>query len=110
MGDLFELLVEAVMKEAAGLFHLTSSTPLSKYDFGVAVAQAIRGDVSLVHQGLLEDQSMLGNRGHNLGLSVTKLHELLGHPIPSTIQGIARALAERKAVMDYFGGMGTEQK
>ena len=53
---------------------------------------------------------MLGNRGHNLGLSVIKLHELLGHPIPSTIQGIARALAERQAVMDYFGGMGTEQK
>jgi len=110
MGDLFELLVEAVRKEATGLIHLTSSTPLSKYDFGVAVAQALRGDVSLVQQGLLAEQSMLGNRGHNLGLSVTKLNELLGHPIPSTIQGIARALAERKAVMDYFGGMGTEQK
>jgi len=110
MGDLFDLLVEAVMKEATGLIHLTSSTPLSKYDFGVAVAQAVRGDVSLVHQGSLADQAMLGNRGHNLGLSVTTLHELLGHPIPSTIQGIARALAERKAVMDYFGGMGTEQK
>ena len=110
MGDLFDLLVEAVKKEATGLFHLTSSTPLSKYDFGVAVAQALRGDVSLVHQGLLEDQSMLGNRGHNLGLSVIKLNEFLGHPIPSTIQGIARALAERQAVMDYFGGMGTEQK
>ena len=110
MGDLFELLVEAVMKEATGLIHLTSSTPLSKYDFGVAVAQAVRGDVSVVHQGFLADKSMLGIRGHNLGLSVTKLHELLGHPIPSTIQGIARALAERQAVMDYFGGMGTEQK
>ena len=109
-GDLFELLVEAVKKEASGLFHLTSSTPLSKYDFGVTVAQALRGDVSLVHQGLLADQSMLGNRGHNLGLSVIKLHELLSLPIPSTIQGIARALAERQAVMDYFGGMGTEQK
>ena len=109
-GDLFDLLVEAVRKEAAGLFHLTSSTPLSKYDFGIVVAQALEGDVSLVQQGLLAEQSMLGNRGHNLGLSVTKLHELLGHSIPSTIQGIARALAERQAVMDYFGGMGTEQK
>ena len=105
-GDLFDLLVEAVRKEAAGLFHLTSSTPLSKYDFGIVVAQALEGDVSLVQQGLLAEQSMLGNRGHNLGLSVTKLHELLGHSIPSTIQGIARALAERQAVMDYFGGMG----
>jgi len=110
MGDLFDLLVEAVMKEATGLIHLTSSTPLSKYDFGVTVAQALEGDVSLVHQGLLADQSMLGNRGHNLGLSVTKLHELLGHSIPSTIQGIARALAERQAVIDYFGGMGKGQK
>ena len=109
-GDLFDLLVEAVRKEAAGLFHLTSSTPLSKYDFGIVVAQALEGDVSLVQQGLLAEQSMLGNRGHNLGLSVTKLHELLGHSIPSTIQGIARALAERQAVMDYFGGMSKGQK
>jgi dTDP-4-dehydrorhamnose reductase len=109
-GDLFDLLVEAVRKEAAGLFHLTSSTPLSKYDFGIVVAQALTGDVSLVQQGLLAEQSMLGNRGHNLGLSVTKLHGLLGHSIPSTIQGIARALAERQAVMDYFGGMAKGQK
>ena len=110
MGDLFDLLVEAVRKEATGLIHLTSSTPLSKYDFGVTVAQALKGDVSLVQQGLLAEQSMLGNRGHNLGLSVTKLHELLGHSIPSTFQGIARALAERQAVMDYFGGMSKGQK
>ena len=110
VGDLFDLLVEAVRKEAAGLFHLTSSTPLSKYDFGIVVAQALEGDVSLVQQGLLAEQSMLGNRGHNLGLSVTKLHELLGHSIPSTFQGIARALAERQAVMDYFGGMAKGQK
>jgi dTDP-4-dehydrorhamnose reductase len=103
MADLFDLLVEALAKNATGLYHLTSSTPLSKYDFGKAVGEALEGGVGLLSAGLLSDNAALGNRGHNLGLSVAKLETLVGHPIPGTLSGIARAVKERHAVMDYFG-------
>jgi len=110
MADVWELLVEALEKDASGIYHLTSSTPLSKYDFGLAVGKALGGDETLISAGVLAQSASLGNRGHNLGLSVAKLETLVGHPIPGTLSGIARAVKERHAVMDYFGHTHREGK
>jgi len=103
VGHLFELALGALSANGSGLYHLVSSTPLSKYDFGVTVARAMGADSDLIQPGLLSDSPTLSNRGHNLGLSVSKLENLVGRPIPSTPEGIQMALDERGAVMDYFG-------
>jgi len=103
VGHLFELMIEALSDEGSGIYHLVSSSPLSKYDFGVALAHAMGADSDLIESGLLADNPALSNRGHHLGLSVNKLESLVGHPIPSTKEGIKMALTERRAVMDYFG-------
>ena len=103
MADLWELLAEALGKNASGIYHFTSSTPLSKYDFALSVAKTLGGDETLISAGVLSESTSLGNRGRNLGLSVAKLETLVGHPIPGTLSGIARAVKERHAVMDYFG-------
>ena len=110
VGHLFDLVAEAVSSGASGVYHLTSSTPLSKYDFGVAVADALGSDNSLIEKGLLSANPSLANRGHNLSLSVAKLEALVGHAIPTTTEGIARALHERHAVMEYFGGTAQGKK
>jgi dTDP-4-dehydrorhamnose reductase len=102
-GHLFELMIEALSAEGSGVYHLVSSSPLSKYDFGVALAHAMGADADLIDQGLLADNRALSKRGHHLGLSVDKLEALVGRPIPSTAEGIEMALTERRAVMDYFG-------
>jgi len=103
VGHLFELMLEALQMERGGIYHLVSSTPLSKYDFGVALAHAMDADADVINPGLLADNPALSNRGHHLGLSVEKLEGLVGHSIPSTEEGIRAALQERQAVMDYFG-------
>jgi dTDP-4-dehydrorhamnose reductase len=103
MADLWELLAEALEKNASGIYHLTSSTPLSKYDFALSVATALGGDETLLSAGVLAQSTSLGTRARNLGLSVEKLETLVGHPIPGTLSGIVRAVKERGAVMDYFG-------
>ena len=103
VGHLFELMIEALSTEGSGIYHLGSSSPLSKYDFGVALAHAMGENSDLIEPGLLADNPALSNRGHHLGLSVGKLEALVGHPIPSTTEGIEMAIAERRAVMDYFG-------
>ncbi|MFT6973283.1 MAG: dTDP-4-dehydrorhamnose reductase [Pontimonas sp.] len=110
MSDVWDLLVEVVEKNASGIYHLTSSTPLSKYAFGLAVAEALGGDETVISAGVLSESTSLGNRGHNLGLSVAKLETLVGHPVPGTLSGIARAVKERDAVMDYFGSTHREGK
>ena len=103
VGHLFELLIEALSAKGSGIYHLVSSSPLSKYDFGVALAHAMGADADSIEPGLLADNPALSDRGHHLGLSVGKLEALVGHPIPSTTEGIEMALTERRAVMDYFG-------
>ncbi|MDB4607103.1 SDR family oxidoreductase [Pontimonas sp.] len=103
MGHLFELMIEALSAEGSGIYHLVSSSPLSKYDFGMSLAHAMGENSDLIEPGLLADNPALSNRGHHLGLSVDKLEALVGHPIPSTTEGIEMALTERRAVMDYFG-------
>ena len=110
MANVWELIAEALEKNASGIYHLTSSTPLSKYDFGRAVGKALGGDETLMSAGVLPESTSLGKRGHNLGLSVAKLETLVGHPIPGTLSGIARAVKERDAVMDYFGHTHRERK
>ena len=103
VGHLFELMIEALSAEGSGIYHLGSISPLSKYDFGVALAHAMGENSDLIEPGLLADNPALSNRGHHLGLSVDKLEALVGRPIPSATDGIEMALTERRAVMDYFG-------
>ena len=103
VGHLFELMIAALSAEGSGIYHLVSSSPLSKYDFGVALAHAMGANSDLIEPGLLADNPALSNRGHHLGLSVDKLEGRVGRPVPSTTEGIEMALTERRAVMDYFG-------
>lgn len=103
VGHLFDLVREALSANGSGIYHVVSSTPMSKYDFGVLLAQSMGADGGLIKPGLLSDNPELSNRGHHLGLSVEKLEAFVGHPIPTTESGILAALDERDAVMDYFG-------
>ena len=103
MADLSDVLVDAIQAKGQGVYHAVAAKPLSKYDFGLAIAEAGDLDASFIQPGLLSGTSGLAARGHHLGLSVAKMEALLGRPLPSTQQGLARAFSERRAVMDYFG-------
>jgi len=103
MGDLAEAMMELVERGASGVFHAVSSTPLSKYDFGLTVANAAGLPADSMGVGSLANATGLAPRGHNLSLSTTKVEEAVGRTMPTSEAGVQRALAERKALMDYFG-------
>jgi dTDP-4-dehydrorhamnose reductase len=103
VGDLVEGMMGLVERDASGIFHLVSSTPLSKYDFGRIVARSAGLSVDSMAAGVLGEAKGLAPRGHNLSLSTAKIEGVLGNPMPSTEAGVRRALAERDALMDYFG-------
>ena len=103
MGDLAEAMIELVERGASGVFHAVSSTPLSKYDFGLTVANAAGLPADSMVVGSLANATGLAPRGHNLSLSTTKVEEAVGRTMPTSEAGVQRALAERKALMDYFG-------
>ena len=104
MGDLVDAMMELVEGGASGVFHTVSSSPRSKYDFGQLVATATGLSADSMTAGSLADATGLAPRGHNLALSTAKIEHVLGRVMPSTEAGIQRALSERDALMDYFGG------
>jgi dTDP-4-dehydrorhamnose reductase len=103
MGDLVDAMVGAVSRDASGVFHAVASDASSKYDFGLAVAAEFGLEPSLMSAGTLADATALAARGRNLALSTAKIEGVLGRPMPSSFSGLARARAERSALMDYFG-------
>jgi dTDP-4-dehydrorhamnose reductase len=103
IGDLAETMMELVERGSSGVFHAVSSTPLSKYDFGLTVANAAGVPADSMVVGSLANATGFAPRGHNLSLSTTKVEEVLGRAMPTSEAGVQRALAERKALMDYFG-------
>ena len=103
VGDFAEAMMELVERGASGVFHAVSSTPLSKYDFGLTVANAAGLLADSMAMGSLTDATGLAPRGHNLSLSTAKIEKVVGRAMPTSEVGVQRALAERKALMDYFG-------
>ncbi|MDA8863210.1 SDR family oxidoreductase [Pontimonas sp.] len=103
MGDLAEAMMELVERGASGVFHAVSSTPLSKYDFGLTVASADGLPADSMAAGSLAGATGLAPRGQNLSLSTAKIEKVVGRAMPTSEVGVQRALAERKALMDYFG-------
>ena len=103
LGDLAEAMMDLIERGASGVFHAVSSTPLSKYDFGLTVASTAGLSADSMVAGSLADATDLAPRGHNLSLATAKVEELLGRAMPTSEAGLQRALAEREALMDYFG-------
>jgi len=103
MGDLVDAMVGAIGRDASGVLHAVASDSASKYDFGLAVATEFGLDSTVMTPGALTDAATLSARGRNLALSTAKIEGILGRQMPSTFSGLARARAERSALMDYFG-------
>jgi len=103
MGDLVDAMMALVERGESGIFHTVSATPLSKYEFGRIVARYTGLSADSMAAGVLGEAKGLAKRGQNLSLSTAKIKDVLGNPMPSTEAGVKRALAERDALMDYFG-------
>jgi dTDP-4-dehydrorhamnose reductase len=101
-GDLVDAWLGLLAARAEGLFHVVSSTPESKYAFGIEVARALGSSGSFIRPGFLAERAGMDLRGHHLGLSTAKAEVAMGLPLPTTREGIARAILERQMVSNHF--------
>lgn len=101
-GDFADALWELIAARSSGIVHLTSSTPLSKFEFGCAVAKVFGFPVSLITPGSKDSGGLAVSRGSFLGLSNQIAEELLGREMPSTVSGLERARRERELCVKYF--------
>lgn len=88
--DLAEILLEMLSMGLNGLFHVVSPESLSKYDFGVRIAQRFGFDPERIEPISMNDMARGAPRASNLILKPDKVQTALGHPLPSVDDGIER--------------------
>lgn len=99
--DLLEPMSRLVALGRGGIFHVASSSAISKYEFGLAIAEAAGLERDLVQPGQKSEHFRV-SRGDNLSLDVSLVEGEIGNPLPSTRQGLERAITDREAALEFF--------
>jgi dTDP-4-dehydrorhamnose reductase len=87
-NDLADIFVKMLEQNLSGLYHVVSSESLSKYDFGVRLAQRFSLDSSLINPTSVTRSGLKASRSPNLSLRSDKLANALGGSLPRLSTGL----------------------
>ena len=76
--------------KATGIVNIVGDERISKYEFGIRIAEEFGLDASLIKPGLLVDQVALVQRPLDMSLSNQKACKLLGRQLGSVAEHLAR--------------------
>ncbi len=76
--------------KSCGIFHVVGDERVSKYEFGLQLAQEFNLDASLIKPGYISDHVSLVQRPHDMSLSNQKTCKLLGRKLGGVGEHIAR--------------------
>ena len=88
VNDLSDIVYELIELNATGLYNATSSTIVSKFKFGLMIADIFNLDSNIITRGSIKDKKFVANRPCNMGLSSNKLAFLLNKKMPTVDKGI----------------------
>lgn len=98
---LIEALVQTVHElvdlHAEGIFNVVGDERISKYDFGLRIAERFNLDADLIRPGLLGDMSMLVQRPFDMSLSNQKACTILQRKLGGTVEHINRLYAQEQS-------------
>lgn len=75
-----------IQRKASGIFNLVGDERISKYAFGLKIAERFQLDSGLIVRGLMERQTGLVKRPLDMSLSNQKVCELLGEKLGTVAQ------------------------
>ncbi len=81
--DLAQALLEMVEKRLSGVYHVVAPEHLSKYDFGVRIAQRFGLNPDLIEPVQAEKENRIVPRSLNLTLSTENSRQRWGIPCPA---------------------------
>lgn len=88
--DLAATLQEAVELDLQGLYHMVGAQPMSKYEFGLRIAEKFGFDQALIKPVSVKESGLQAVRSPNLTLSTSKLRQALGHDLPNFEAGLQK--------------------
>lgn len=83
VNDIAHIFFKMLAAELSGLYHVFSAEALSKYDFGVRIANRFGLDAGLIAPVSVEDGGLVAARSPNLRMDVHKLSTALGEDLPT---------------------------
>jgi dTDP-4-dehydrorhamnose reductase len=90
VNDLAKVFVEIFKQRLSGLYHLVSPVCMTKYDFGVAIAERFGFDPDQIEPVSVNDFGLKAARSPRLTLDTSKLSAALGQPLPDVRAGLER--------------------
>ena len=84
------ILMKLFEKDLNGIYHTVSSETLSKYDFGVRLAEKFEFDPELITPVSISDAGLVASRSNNLTLSTEKITTDLGIEMPGVSEGLQK--------------------
>ncbi len=87
-NNLADIFIRMLERNLTGLYHVVSSESLSKYDFGLRLAQRFDLDGSLILPTSVAQAGLKATRAPNLTLRSDKLAHVLGEPLPRLSTGL----------------------
>ena len=94
LSEKITLLIE---KEAKGVFNICSNERITKYQFGLMIANVFGHETTLLHPASIDEVSNLTLRPKDMSLSNHKLCAFLGTSIPSLKEQIRELKHDREA-------------
>jgi dTDP-4-dehydrorhamnose reductase len=90
VNDIAKIFIKMLENELTGLYHVFSIDTMTKYDFGVAIAQRFGLNSQLIVQKSVFESDLQATRSPNLTMKVDKLIHDLGEKPPKISTGINR--------------------
>jgi len=103
-SELARTIHELIDLNLSGIFHVVGSERLSKYEFGLRLAEVFNLDSSLIKPGLLAERSSSVRRPLDMSLSNEKVSKLLGRSIGVVSDNLELLLAQEQAGMNKVLG------
>jgi len=88
LTHLAEIIRDLLEKDAQGIFHVAGSQRISKYEFGVSVAEILRLPRECIIPGSVVAANLPARRPWDMSLSVEKIEKFLGRKMPDIKTGI----------------------
>lgn len=114
VNDLVSILLQMLEKRLSGIFHVLGGECISKYDFGVRVAEVFGFNPSTIRPISVDQLGLDAPRSKDLCLSTEKIRDRLNLTLPSIDEGLQRFSALRESgyserLKEYAGGLRHEE-
>ncbi|MEK6938087.1 MAG: SDR family oxidoreductase [Nanoarchaeota archaeon] len=88
VNNLSEIIIETIERDIIGLYNVGSPNTMSKYDFGLKIAEIFNFDKDLINKSLSKDINFIAERPKNSTMNISKVREKYNTKLQTIEEGL----------------------